>query len=304
MKRAKGVPGGRRSGTSAIATGSTVPIDGSRKGIQSVELAFAILEVMHRAPGPMAIKEIAGALDLSLSKIHHYLVSLTRVGVVTQRQTSGRYALGPFALQLGLAAITLLDPSEFAFDAARTFRDDTGESTFVSVFGNRGPTIIRYMEGSRPLIVNVKAGLVLPLLTSATGHVFLSWLPEAAWSSVARLERSSLVGARRISETPDVAATISQTRSLGLGVVTTGALIPRVSALSVPIFDKDGSLVLALSALGWTEEFDGDVTGALAERLKRVADDVSGALGYRAQPAQIAARDQHQARLPASPGKA
>jgi DNA-binding IclR family transcriptional regulator len=287
-----------------MVAGATVPIDGSRKGIQSVELAFAILEVMHNAPGPMAIKEIAGALNLPLSKIHHYLVSLTRVGVVTQRQASGRYSLGPFALQLGLAAITLLDPSEFAFDAARALRDHTGESTFVSVFGTRGPTIVRYMEGRRPLIVNVKAGLVLPLLTSATGHVFLSWLPEEAWSSVARLERSSLVGARRISEVPDVAATISQTRSLGLGVVTTGALIPRVSALSVPIFDKDGDLVLALSALGWTEEFDGDPTGALAEKLKRIAADVSSALGYRARPTQIAAQVRHQAGVPTSPDKA
>lgn len=78
-----------------------------RKGIQSVEYAFRILQVMQAAAGPLAIKDISAALGEQPSKIHHYLVSLSRAGVVAQRQVSERYVLGDVALQLGLAALTL-----------------------------------------------------------------------------------------------------------------------------------------------------------------------------------------------------
>ena len=251
-----------------------------RKGIQSVEYAFRILQVMQAAAGPLAIKDIAAALDEQPSKIHHYLVSLSRAGVVAQRQASERYVLGDVALQLGLAALTLLDPSEMAFEAAQAFREATGESTFVSVFGNRGPTIVRYMEGRRSLIVEVRTGFVLPLLTSATGHVYLSWLPEEQWLSVARLERPALKSAAAFQKEVRTAATIKATRANGVGSVI-GGLLPRVSALSVPIFDRDGRVVMTLSALGWTEEFNADPKGALALELKKAGARISTSLGSR-----------------------
>ena len=167
-----------------------------------------------------------------------------------------------------------------AFETAQAFRDATGESTFVSVFGNRGPTIVRYMEGRRSLIVEVRACFVLPLLTSATGHVYLSWLPEEQWLPVARLERPALKSAAAFQKEVRTAATIKATRVNGVGSVI-GGLLPRVSALSVPIFDRDGRVVMTLSALGWTEEFNADPKGALALELKRAGARISTSLGSR-----------------------
>ena len=251
-----------------------------RKGIQSVEFAFRILQVMQVAAGPLAIKQIAAALGEQPSKIHHYLVSLSRAGAVAQRQDSERYVLGDFALQLGLAALTLLDPSELAFEAAQAFRDATGESTFVSVFGNRGPTIVRYMEGRRSLIVEVRAGFVLPLLTSATGQVYLSWLPEEQWLPVARLEKPVVKSAAAFHKENRITAMVKTTRANGVASVV-GGLLPRVSALSVPIFDRDGRVIMTLSTLGWTEEFNADPKGRLAQELKTAGARLSVSLGSR-----------------------
>ena len=46
---------------------------------------------------------------------------------------------------------------------------------------DRGPTIIRYVEGARMMTVEAPPGLVLPLLTSSTGHVFMAWQPRSIW---------------------------------------------------------------------------------------------------------------------------
>lgn len=258
---------------------SPVPADDDRKGIQSVEFAFLILQVLQKAAGSMAIKEIADALAVPPSKIHHYLVSLARTGVVVQRQDSGRYALGDFALQLGLSALTLLDPSEIAFAAAQEFRNLTGESIFVAVYGNRGPTIIRYLEGNRILIVEVRAGMVLPLLNSAVGRIFLAWLPEELWMPIACQERPRLAE-RGNSEREKVRKLAAAIRTAGVASIK-GELLPKMAALSVPVFDKDARLVLALTALGWGDEFDANPKGKLATQLKKTGAAVSRALGYR-----------------------
>jgi len=47
--------------------------DDARKGVQSVEQAFDILRVFEKSDRALAIKDIADALDMQASKIHHYL---------------------------------------------------------------------------------------------------------------------------------------------------------------------------------------------------------------------------------------
>lgn len=67
--------------------------DDDRKGIQSVEFAFLVLQVLQKATRAMGIKEIADALAVPPSKVHHYLVSLARTGVVAQRHDGGAMRL-------------------------------------------------------------------------------------------------------------------------------------------------------------------------------------------------------------------
>lgn len=242
----------------------------TRKGVQSVDLAFAILTVMEAAERALAVKEIAERMAMPASKVHHYLVSLVRSGVLRQNP-DGAYDLGPFALQLGLSSLRRLDPIERSNQAALALRDITGEATFIAVWGSHGPTIVRYFEGFQPVTVEVRAGLVLPVATSATGRVFLAWGGEALVDPV--VTREPHVGSARIE------AMRTETRSMGLGRVD-GDLLPRIASLSAPVFDRDGHLALAITVLGWSGDFDADPAGAVAKPLLRATAQLSHDLGY------------------------
>ena len=203
------------------------------------------------------------------SKVHHYLVSLVRSGVLRQNG-NGSYDLGPFALHLGMSALRRLDVIAVASRAAESLRDRTGEAVFIAVWGSHGATIVRYFEGFKPVTVEVRAGLVLPVLTSATGRVFLAWGNAGQVESVARNERA----------TPDheIEALRARTRSDGLGRVD-GDLLPRIASLSAPVFDRDDRLALALTSLGWVEDFDTDPAGETAMVLREAAASLSRELG-------------------------
>jgi len=237
----------------------------TRKGVQSVENAFSLLQVFTRANGALAIKTIAELSGMPGSKVHHYLVSLVRMGV-----TDGRYDLAAVALQMGLTALKRLEPVELAMAAARHLRDETGEATFVSVWGSYGPTIIRYFEGTQPVTVEVKAGNVLPLTSSATGRVYLAWGIEALIEPILtheRIDQSTTQNIRR------------ETLSTGFGRVD-GELLPRIASLAAPVFDQDGRLTLVMTQLGWSGDFNNNVDGDVADALMRTTEQLSRDLGY------------------------
>jgi len=251
------------------AQGFNEPND-TRKGVQSVDHAFAILKIMEANDRPLAVKELSSLSGMAPSKVHHYLVSLARSGVI-QQNDRGEYDLGPFALQIGMSALRRLDVIALASRAAETLRNETGNATFIAVWGSHGATIVRYFEGFKPVTVEVRAGLVLPVHTSATGRVFLTWGNPEQVEKIASGEQTT--------NAEEVRSIRQQTKTTGLGKVM-GDLLPRIASLSAPVFDRENRLVLALTSLGWTEQFDTDPHGENAAALKAAAKSLCQALAH------------------------
>jgi DNA-binding IclR family transcriptional regulator len=149
------------------------------KGIQSVEIGYMILEALARSAAPMTLTAIAAAVAMSPSKTHFYLTSFSRLGLVTQPAAGGPYTLGPAAIRIGVAALAQVDILQLARDALFEIRDATGETVFLSVWGNLGPTFIHRVQGLHWSPVEVRVGLVMRPL-SATGRAFLACYPSAA----------------------------------------------------------------------------------------------------------------------------
>ena len=152
----------------------------ARRGIQSIEVGFRILDVIRQTGRPMPLKEIADACELTVPNVHYYLVSFQKVGVVQQHADTGHYGLGPYALRLGLAALEQFDVFTTARPIMAEVAAATGHTVFLGVWGNKGPTIVYRVEGSRsrPLL-ELRVGTVMPLLSSALGRNFLAHLPAA-----------------------------------------------------------------------------------------------------------------------------
>ena len=109
-----------------------------RSGIQSIEVGFRLLEVLTHEPRAMMLRDLAQRADMSPAKAHRYLVSFLRLGVVAQDPLSGRYELGGFALQLGLARLARVDGVKLARIALAQLRDRLDLTVGIAVWGNRG----------------------------------------------------------------------------------------------------------------------------------------------------------------------
>ena len=253
----------------------------ARRGIQSIEIGSELLGALAQNVAPMALKDLAKASGMTPGKAHPYLVSFLNVGFVTQ-DASGRYQLGPFALQLGLARLQRLDIVKEASPLVETLAAETGQSVALAVWGNLGPTIVRLEEPVHPLHVNLRIGTVMSMAHTATGRLFASYLPPKVverliLEDVAR--QSGRIGGPMDFTRAQVEDAIIETRRYGLSR-TIGQPIPGINAFCAPVFDSGGHLVLGITAMGPDATFDPAWDGKVAEPLRACAAQISERLGF------------------------
>ena len=257
--------------------------DKGQRGIQSAEVGGRLLQVLTARPTSMALKDLAAAAELPASRAHPYLVSFGKLGLVEQDPHTGRYALGPMALQMGLSCLHQSDPIKAATPVAEALARRIDQAVAIAVWANFGPTVVRLIEGSQPLHVNMRAGTVMSILGTATGRAFAAVLPasqlEQAMRSrsgeVRRAERSLVKNLAR--ELKDVT---TEVRSHGLARAM-GRPIPGINAFSAPAFDHEGHAVLVITALGHEDNFSSDWDSSAAEGVRQAAADISMRLGFR-----------------------
>ena len=256
----------------------------TRAGIQSIEVGFRLLDVLTREPRAMMLRDLAKHAQMSPAKAHRYLVSFLRLGLVAQDPLSGRYELGGFALQMGLARLARVDGVKLARIALSALRDRLDVTVGIAVWGNQGPTVVHWMESSHPAKAALKLGDVMPLLGSATGLLFAAYLPRSKTRAMIEREladskRSAHSGAPR-SEA-ELEQMLDAIRAHGAARVE-GMLLPTIHAFCMPVFDAAGELALGLIALGHEGTFDIEWEGEVAVALRACAAQLSYELGYSA----------------------
>ncbi len=216
--------------------------DKARKSIQSVEIGMGILEVLVESQfASMRLKDIADSAGMSSSQVHRYLLAYVNTGLVVQNPATGYYALGPTALKLGLAALSRIDPIRQASDLLDGLVAETGYTGLVTIWGDFGPVIIRYVHGQAPFAMSLNLGSVLPLQASAVGTVYMAFDDPKRFTKLLEQERE---GSGR-SDSKEIAQRIKLAREKGYASLE-GLVIPGLVALAAPIFDMQGRMIATI----------------------------------------------------------
>jgi DNA-binding IclR family transcriptional regulator len=250
-----------------------------QQGIQSIEVGHRLLAALAEARQPLTLKELAGGSKMSAPKAHRYLVSYARLGLVEQEADTGRYGLGEFALRLGLAALGRLEPVTAAAGVMRDLAEEIDQTVAVAIWANHGATFVRWAGVDTPVSATLRVGSVMPLSRSATGLLFLAYLPERRSAALLKAELATNVrqGLRPQSQA-ELEPTLEQIRRHGYS--RTGDFIPGITGIAAPVFGFDNELALALVTLGYSVGFEAEEAKIRASLL-RCARQLSNRLGAK-----------------------
>lgn len=282
----------------AVADGADGDGGVAGRGVQSIEVGGRLLGVLVAAGRPMMLRDIAAGADVTPAQAHAYLVSFRKLGLMEQDSATGRYQLGPFALQLGLARMRAFNPLRFAGEAAAQLSADLGLMVTVTVWGSFGPTIVQVLEAADQVHVNLRAGAVYSLTGTATGRVFGAFLPGSALAP--RLEDELAEGARRqrigaLATRERFTLEVALVRQQGYAVAE-GSPVPGINGLAAPVFDHGGQLQLVITLIGPAGVVGTAAASPQIAALLEFTRRLSAQLGHRPAQEEAAAAQPRRRR--------
>lgn len=165
-------------------------------GVQSIERAFELLEIMASAGPSIAFGDLAARAELPQPTIHRIVRTLLNLGYV--RQLPNRhYALGPKLIRLGESAAQLI--GAWSRPHLSELVERTGESANMAVLDNDMAVYVAQVPSPHSMRMFTEVGRRVYLHCTGVGKALLMQLPDDVL--VATLNRVGMPAASENSHT-------------------------------------------------------------------------------------------------------
>lgn len=151
-----------------------VAAGGSAEGVQSIDRAFLLLELMAEAGQEVPISELASASGLPLSTIHRLIRTLVARGYVRQLP-SRRYALGPRLIHLGESSSRAM--GSWARPHLSRLVDSIGETANLAMLDGDRVVYVAQVPSRHAMRMFTEVGRRVHVHCTGVGKVLLAELP-------------------------------------------------------------------------------------------------------------------------------
>lgn len=247
--------------------------------IQSIERAAAVLHFLGAVPHPVALGELARALDLPKPTTHGIVRTLVKVGFVAQDPESGHYSIAGGLSRLGEE----LDP-HLLRSRATNWADGlaalTGLEVQLGVLSGTAVELLHHVFRPDGSPQRLRVGELQPLHATALGLSLLAFSPAASRPRDVALTSYTPATPTRLL---DLTRAVQQTARRGWSL-TDGTFRPGTASIAAPVRHHLGVGVGALAVVGPRERVltpAGEPLPGLVEHVVSAADAVSERLEDR-----------------------
>ncbi|MEW6636200.1 MAG: IclR family transcriptional regulator [Actinomycetota bacterium] len=245
-------------------------------GVQSLERALDILEVLSKSEREMGVTEIGPVVGLANGTTHRLLATLTARGYARQVPESRKYTLGPRAITLASAARDRLGPLARPF--LRELMEVSRESANLAVLDRNSVVYLEQVPAARMVRMFTEPGNRVPPYASGTGKVLLAYEPAAAVDAILGQDGLRSYTPHTITDRRRLREELERIREQGYAT-DSEELEEGVRCVAAPIFGAEGKVVAAISISGPAGRLDEARLQEIIPEIKRIASEFSGSLG-------------------------
>jgi DNA-binding IclR family transcriptional regulator len=240
---------------------------------------LSVLEAVAEQQGrPKTIEELAQELELTRSNVHRTLQTLAHAKYVAKDEITGRYFTTMKLFELGGKQLQRFDVRRFAPPYMRDLAEATGETVHLSILERMEVVYIDKIDSPQPVRAYTAIGGHAPAYAVATGKALLAYQPEGYLERHAgELERYTPT---TITSLPVLKDDLAGVRRAGYAV-NRGEWRESVGGVAVAVFNGLNQVVAGLGISGPLERLSLARMRELAPLVKRCAQQISAAMGYR-----------------------
>jgi DNA-binding IclR family transcriptional regulator len=249
--------------------------------MKSISHALELLLLFTNARRPLSATEIARELQLHKSSASRILATLAAARFVDRDVETGRYTLGLGILSLAGHVLSRYQLPSAARRHLELLADRVGETITISAWNGREAVNLDQIIGGRSVLNMSPPGRINPAHCTATGKVFLAYLPE---------DRDAVLEEPLTRFTPKTITTrrrlLSEIGKVGAAgyAVNEQEFDLEISSIAAPVFNAKGVPAYAVAVTVPHFRYDAATKSRLIAEILDTARYLSGLLGYAPPP--------------------
>lgn len=241
--------------------------------VRAVERAMQILSAFDSEHADRGISEVAQVTGLHKATTHRIMMTLLNGDFLERTADGERYRLGLRLVELGLGALRRLDVRRAAVPYMEQLVERFEETCDLGVFDRGEVLYIEVVHSRHSLTIAARVGRRLPAYCTASGRVFLAFLPPEVVEPFLRAPLAPCTE-RTITSPARLRKELEATRQRGYAL-DDEELEEGIRAVSAPIRDIDGNVIAALSIPGPINRMPSQRIPEISKALVEVTDAIS-----------------------------
>ena len=262
----------------AAKDGLEADTEGQGGGVQSVDRAFQVLDILART-GHAGVSEIAEELGVHKSTVSRLLGSLVAREIVRQNNDRGKYQLGFGILRLASAIPGRLSLVHEARSILENLADEYKETVNLAVLRSNYAVNVDQAMGPSTLATYDWVGSLTPLHATSSGKILLAALPVDERNQIYKKVGLASRTSRTVTDRSALENELLSVARDGYAVVHEEFEIG-LTAVAAPVYNHIGTVIAAVSISGPSFRFDPENTPGLLDALKEAGLKISAKMGY------------------------
>lgn len=257
--------------------GRKAQTDKKAAGIQSVERALGILEVLSKTQTPMGVIELSEELGINRTTVYGLLNTLIQSDYVVRSEVNSKYTISGKMYSLSYSYPNRLPVVRYATRYMQELAERYNVTVHLGALSIRDDVLLVNAQFPKN-IQNIRSGSTFPLHASSMGKVILSYMPQERMEELLESCDMRAFTHHTITDRDVLRKELSVIRERGYGC-DVEEYIDGTSCVAFPIFDDKNKIAAAMSVSGTLDLINSQMEQIITDGL-RCSKQCSAEMGW------------------------
>ena len=240
---------------------------------------FELLETMCAHGQPFSLGDAIEATGWPKPSVHRMLGQLESGGLLAREPDGRRYTPAPRLLRLAESTLSAGTQHGVRHAVLRQLVADIGESCNLTALSGAEVIYLDRVESAFPLRMELRPGTRVPIHCSASGKLFLSYLPKRSRERFLRVTPLVRHTQNTLTDPAKLSREFETIRANGYAV-DNEEYLPGISCVAVPVRDADARVVAAVAVQAPTTRMRIDQAMEFLPELRQAADAIAQTIDW------------------------
>jgi DNA-binding IclR family transcriptional regulator len=238
---------------------------------------IVVLEAMLAADAPVQLADLAKSVGMPKTSVHRLLLQLEEAGLARRDLTGKAWLQAPRLVRLSLRVMARASRMDPAHAVLRRLVQQLGESVNLAVLDRGEVVYADRVECNWPLRTSFEPGSRVPIHCTASGKLFLAFMPAADRERLLGAGKLAAYTGRTLTKRSSLEADLERIRRTGIAVNDQEFMVGLVG-VAVPVTGPDGALLAALALHAPVPRMTAEEAQSHVPALQRAAAEIATAI--------------------------